>query len=274
LCTSLFSSSLRCRVIFVRFSCAASASTTRRSSSPASAGQHYVETAQRARHLAVPWMCPMDRRWPKPWTSFPPASNVPVFVFIHGGAAPMHQRVPCRAWAGHHHRGGQPCAIAPARQPGQCAKPCSAWCCRNIATYGGVESGRHWQPSASALSGRGACAHREQDGLPRTHYRRPAAQRPVTWRCAATARPQIQQQGIIQRNSPAFRVRPCPRLDPGAAKRAPGLRQSQVFHDAAQATGSTSQLSSECWRQPFSVIHGPDIRMGSPASAPSPGPTR
>ena len=79
--------------------------------------------------------------------------------------------------------------------------------------------------------------------------------------------PQIQfDEGIIQRNSPAFRVRACPTptwITWGGDETSEFARQSDMLHTASQALGNPTKLAPIPDTDHFTVIHG----LESPDSA-------
>jgi arylformamidase len=115
-----------------------------------------VEAAQRARdtlpcHLDVPYGPTLAETL----DIFPASQpNAPVFVFIHGGYWRAYTSKEFSGVAlGLHALGITTVVINYALCPSvsldeitRQARASVAWVLRNIATYGGVESGRHWQP--------------------------------------------------------------------------------------------------------------------------------
>ena len=79
--------------------------------------------------------------------------------------------------------------------------------------------------------------------------------------------PKIQLgDGVIQRNSPAFSVRPCSTplwVAWGTTESAEFARQSKLYHEAWQGAGNRSELSPIAEANHFSAIHGFDQADGA-----------
>jgi arylformamidase len=252
---------------------------------PASAAKHYVETAQRARdtltsHLDVAYGPTLAETL----DIFPADQpNAPVFVFIHGGYWRAFTSKDFSGVAlGLHALGITTVVVNYALCPSvsldeitRQARASVAWVLRNIATYGG-------DPSRVAIGGHSAGAHltamclqtpwAQDYGLSQNPF---AAAllfsglydlAPLRY---SYLQPQIQlDEGIIQRNSPAFRVRACPTptwITWGSEESTEFARQSLLLHTASQAMDNPTELAPIPDADHFTVIHG----LMSPDSAAS-----
>lgn len=243
---------------------------------PAAAAQHYVETAQRARdtlpcHLDVPYGPTLAETL----DIFPsPQPNTPVFVFIHGGYWRAFTSKEFSGVAlGLNALGITTVVVNYALCPQvsldeitRQARASVAWVVRNIASYGG-------DPRRIGIGGHSAGAHlaamclqtpwAQDYGLPEN----PIAAAllfsglydlaPLRY---SYLQPQIQlNEGIIQRNSPAFGVRACPTptwITWGGEESTEFARQSELLHAASQALGNPTELTAIPGADHFTVIHG------------------
>lgn len=243
---------------------------------PASAAQHYVEAAQRARdtlpcHLDVPYGPTLAETL----DIFPASQpNAPVFVFIHGGYWRAFTSKEFSGVAlGLNALGITTVVVNYALCPSvsldeitRQARASVAWVVRNIATYGG-------DPQRIAIGGHSAGAHlaamclqtpwAQDYGLPEN----PIAAAllfsglydlaPLRY---SYLQPQIQlDEGLIQRNSPAFRARACPTptwITWGGEESTEFARQSELLHTASQALGNPTELAPIPNANHFTVIHG------------------
>ena len=200
--------------------------------------------------------------------------NAPVFVFIHGGYwRALTSREFSGIALGLQARGITTVVINYALCPfvtldeiSRQARAAVAWTLRNIQNYGG-------DPGRVAIGGHSAGGHLtamclntpwERDyGLPQN----PLAAailvsglydlHPLRY---SYLQPMIQlNDGIIQRNSPAFLVRPnsTPIWATWGGNETPEFaRQSQIFHDAWIAAGNHSTLRAIADTNHFTVIRG------------------
>jgi arylformamidase len=243
---------------------------------PAAAGQHYVTTAQRARdtlpcHLDVPYGPTLAETL----DIFPASQpNAPVFVFIHGGYWRAFTSKEFSGVAlGLNALGITTVVVNYALCPSvsldeitRQARASVAWVVRNIAGYGG-------DASRVAIGGHSAGAHlaamclqtpwAQDYGLPQNPIAAAllfSGLYDLTPLRYSYLQPQIQlDEGIIQRNSPAFRVRACPTptwITWGGEESTEFARQSQVLHTASQALGNATELSPIAGADHFTVIHG------------------
>ncbi len=250
---------------------------------PAAPGQHYVELAQRARdtlpcHLDVPYGPTLAETL----DIFPAnQANAPVFVFIHGGYwRALSSKEFSGVALGLNALGITTVVVNYALCPSvsldeitRQARSSVAWVVRNIASYGG-------DAQRIAIGGHSAGAHLSamclqtpwaQDyGLPEN----PIAAAllfsglydlaPLRY---SYLQPQIQfDDGIIQRNSPAFRVRVCPTptwITWGGEETTEFARQSEMLHTASHALGNPTEMAPIPGADHFTVIHG----LESPDSA-------
>lgn len=246
----------------------------------AGAIRHFADQAERARtQLSCKIGVPYGPTLAETLDIFPadaPAgsSGSPVFIFIHGGywrslsAADFHGVA----------LGLQPlgittvvidyalCPSVTLDEITRQARAAVAWTVRNIAGQGG-------DPSRIAIGGHSAGGHlaamcletrwTEDYGMPRDPLAGAVLVsglydlEPLRW---SYLQPRIQlDDGIIRRNSPAFGVRPCAtpvRITWGAKEQGEFARQSQLFHDAWQAAGNTSELVPQDGADHFTAIHG------------------
>jgi arylformamidase len=200
--------------------------------------------------------------------------DAPVFVFLHGG---YWRALSSKEFSGVA-LGLQPqgittvvvnYALCPAVTIDEITRQIRtalAWVLRHIRDHGG-------DPSRVAIGGHSAGGHltamalltrwTEDYGLPADPFQ--AAVLVSGLYDLAPLRhsylqPQIQlDDGIVQRQSPAFHVRPCAtpiRITWGGAETPEFARQSQVFHDAWQAAGNTSELAAVPDAHHYNAIHG------------------
>lgn len=243
---------------------------------PAAEMQHFVTQAQRARATLRDVQ---DVRYGPTLAEtldiFPAEQpNAPVFVFIHGG---YWRALSSKEFAGIA-LGLQPLgitsvlinyALCPAVTIDEITRQTRAalaWVLRHIHEHGG-------DPTRVAIGGHSAGGHltamalqtrwAEDYGLPADPFKAAVLVSglydlaPLRY---SYLQPKIQlDDGVIRRNSPAFGVRPCTtpiHITWGGAETSEFARQSQVFHDAWQAAGNTSELMPVPGANHFSAIHG------------------
>ena len=243
---------------------------------PPAEARHYVERSLEARRrlrceLDVPFGPTRDETL----DIFPAdRPDAPVFVFLHGGywRANTSKEFSCVAL------GLQPAGITTVvvnyslcpkvslDEVTRQARAAVAWVLRAIGRHGG-------DPLRVALGGHSAGAHltamclqtpwAEEYGLARD----PLAAallvsgiydlRPLRY---SYLQPQIQlDEGLVQRNSPQFSVRPCatPALITwGSAESPEFARQSAEFHAAWLHAGNRGELSAQHGAHHFTAIHG------------------
>ena len=252
---------------------------------PAAAGQHYAETAQRTRdtlpcHLDVPYGPTLAETLDIFPASVP---HAPVFVFFHGGYwRALSSKEFSGVALGLNALGITTVVVNYALCPSvsldeitRQARASVAWVVRHIATYGG-------DPQRIAIGGHSAGAHlaamclqtpwAQDYGLPENPmvaallFSGLYDLAPLRY---SYLQAQIQlDEGIIQRNSPAFRVRACPTptwITWGGEETTEFARQSERLHTASQALGNPTELSPIPDTDHFTVIHG----LESPDSAAS-----
>ncbi|MEI8155586.1 MAG: alpha/beta hydrolase [Burkholderiales bacterium] len=200
--------------------------------------------------------------------------NAPVFIFIHGGYwRALSSKDFSGVSLGLHPLGITTVVINYALCPyvtldeiTRQTRAATAWVFRNIAQYGG-------DPSRVAIGGHSAGGHLTAMCL-QTEWARDYGlpQNPLAGAIAFSGlydleplrysylQPMIQlDDGVIGRNSPAFRVRPCSTplwITWGGNESTEFARQSQTYHDAWQAIGNTSTLGEQPGANHFTVIHG------------------
>jgi arylformamidase len=200
--------------------------------------------------------------------------NAPVFVFIHGGYwRALSSKDFSGVALGLHPLGITTVVIHYALCPfvtideiTRQVRAATAWVLRNIDQYGG-------DPTRVAIGGHSAGGHLTAMCL-QTEWARDYGlpQDPLAGAIAFSGlydleplrysylQPLIQlDDGIIRRNSPAFKVRPCSTplwLTWGGLESQEFARQSQIYHDAWQAAGNTSTLREHPGTNHFTVIHG------------------
>ena len=241
-----------------------------------SPGAHYAKQAEAARtglpcHLNVPY----GPTRAETLDIFPAAqANAPVFVFIHGGYWRAFSSKDFSGVAlGLQRRGITTVVVDYALCPFvtideivRQVRAASAWVLRNIAQYGG-------DPTRVSVGGHSAGGHltamclqtewARDYGLPQDPFAAAIAfsglfdLKPLRY---SYLQPMIQlDDGIVQRNSPAFAVRPCTTplwITWGADESSEFARQSQVYRDAWQAAGNTALLQAQPNANHFTVIHG------------------
>ena len=243
---------------------------------PAAAGQHYVETAQRTRdtlpcHLDVPYGPTLAETLDIFPASVP---HAPVFVFFHGGYwRALSSKEFSGVALGLNALGITTVVVNYALCPSvsldeitRQARASVAWVVRHIATYGG-------DPQRIAIGGHSAGAHlaamclqtpwAQDYGLPENPmvaallFSGLYDLAPLRY---SYLQPQIQlDEGMIQRNSPAWRVRACPTptwITWGGEETTEFARQSELLHTASQALGNPTELSPIPDTDHFTVIHG------------------
>ncbi|APW44267.1 alpha/beta hydrolase [Rhodoferax saidenbachensis] len=243
---------------------------------PNAPGAHYGAQADKARstlrsHLDVPFgptvhetldIFPADK------------PNAPVFVFIHGGYWRAFQSKHFHGVAlGLQARGITTVVINYALCPfvtideiTRQARAAVAWTVRNIAQYGG-------DPTRIAIGGHSAGGHLTAMCL-QTEWQRDygLAQDPLKAAVLVSGlydlqplrysylQPMIQlDDGIVQRNSPAFLVRKSDTpvwITWGGAESPEFARQAQIYHDAWTAAGNRAELSAIPDADHFTAIHG------------------
>ena len=243
---------------------------------PNAPGLHFVAMAQKAREqlrctLDVPYGPTLEETL----DIFPAdQANAPVFVFIHGGYwRALSSKTFSGVALGLQARGITTVVINYALCPRvtideivRQTRAALAWTLRNIAQYGG-------DPARVAIGGHSAGGHLtamalQTDwagdyGLPQDPF---VAALPFSGLYDieplrySYLQPAIQlDDGIIRRNSPAFRVRPCKTpvwITWGGAESTEFARQSRIYHDAWQAAGNVSELREVPGANHFTVIGG------------------
>ena len=201
-------------------------------------------------------------------------ANAPVFVFIHGGYwRALSSKDFSGVALGLHRRGITSVVVDYALCPfvtideiSRQVRAATAWVLRNIAQYGG-------DPSRVSIGGHSAGGHltamclqtewTRDYGLPQDPFAAAVVfsglydLAPLRY---SYLQPMIQlDDGVIQRNSPAFAVRPCATplwITWGSAESSEFARQSLAYHEAWQAAGNNSLLEAQPEANHFSVIHG------------------
>ena len=200
--------------------------------------------------------------------------NAPVFVFIHGGY--------WRALSSKDFHGVAlglnalgittvvvNYALCPSVTIDEITRQCRsaiAWVLRNIGQHSG-------DPSRVAIGGHSAGGHLTAMCL-QTEWARDYGlqQDPLAGAIAFSGlfdlaplrysylQPMIQlDDGMVQRNSPAFMVRPCKTplwITWGGLESSEFSRQSHTYHAAWQAAGNISTLQEHAGTNHFTVIHG------------------
>jgi arylformamidase len=243
---------------------------------PAAPGKHFVATAERARaELPCTLNVAYGPTLEETLDIFPADKpGAPVFVFIHGG---YWRALSSKEFSGVA-LGLQPLGITTVvinyalcprvtideivRQ----TRAALAWTLRNIQHYGG-------DPARVAIGGHSAGGHltamalqtewAEDYGLPQDPF---VAAIPFSGLFDieplrySYLQPQIQlDDGIIRRNAPAFTVRPCKTpiwITWGGAESTEFARQSEIYHQAWQSAGNTSELRAVPGANHFTVIGG------------------
>lgn len=243
---------------------------------PAAPGRLFVAQAQQACttlrcHLDVPYGPTVHETL----DIFPAdAPNAPVFVFLHGG---YWRSLSSKEFSGVA-LGLQPLgittvvvnyALAPRVSIDEITRQCRAalaWTLRNVQNYGG-------DPKRVAVGGHSAGGHLsamclqtrwvEEYGLPRDPlvagllFSGIYDIAPLRY---SYLQPQIQlDDGIIQRNSPAFMVRPCATpiwITWGGDESPEFARQASTYDAAWKAAGNRSELRAIPNTDHFSVIGG------------------
>ena len=237
--------------------------------------QHFTAQADRARStlhntLKVPYGPTVDETLD---IFHADAPNAPVFVFIHGGYWRSLSSTDFHGVAlGLHALGITTVvvnyALCPVVSIDEITRQCRsaiAWVLRNIDQHGG-------DPKRVAIGGHSAGGHLTAMCL-QTEWARDYGlpQDPLAGAIAFSGlfdleplrysylQPMIQlDAGTVQRNSPAFMVRPCKTplwLTWGGQESPEFARQSQTYHDAWQAAGNTSRLQEHAGANHFTVIH-------------------
>jgi arylformamidase len=200
--------------------------------------------------------------------------DAPVFVFLHGG---YWRALSSKEFSGVA-LGLQPqgvttvvvnyalCPAVTIDEITRQVRTALAWVLRHIRDYGG-------DPSRVAIGGHSAGGHltamalqtrwTEDYGLPADPFQAAVLVSGV-YDLAPLRHSYLQPQirlddGIVQRQSPAFHVRPCAtpiRITWGGAETAEFARQSQVFHEAWQAAGNISELAAVPNAHHYNAIHG------------------
>lgn len=243
---------------------------------PAQYGRHYAEQSRQARErLRCVLDIPFGPTLAETLDIFPADQpNAPVFVFIHGGywRALSSKDFSCVA-LGLQARGITTVVVNYALAPSvsideitRQARASLAWVLRHIGEYGG-------DPERVAIGGHSAGGHltamalqtrwAEDYGLPADPFKAAVLVSglfdllPLRY---SFLQPQIQlDDGVIQRNSPLFGVRPCatPALITwGADETAEFARQSGTFHEAWGAQGNTATLQPLPGANHYSAIYG------------------
>lgn len=245
-------------------------------------GAHYATQAEAARRLHGVQDLPYGPTVHETLDIFPADQpNAPVFVFLHGGY-----------WRAYHARdfsgvalGLQPLgvttvvvnyALAPHVAIDEIVRQCRAalaWTVRNIAQYGG-------DPERIAIGGHSAGGHLTAMCL-QTDWERDYNLAPDPFAAAllfsglydiaplrfSYLQPAIQlDDGVVQRNSPAFSVRPCKTpiwITWGERESSEFARQSAVYAAAWRGAGNQARLEAIAEADHFSVIHGLE-RQDSP----------
>ena len=239
-------------------------------------GVHFAAQAEAARsalasHLNVPY----GPTRAETLDIFPAAqANAPVLVFIHGGYwRALSSKDFSGVALGLQRRGITTVVVDYALCPfvtideiTRQVRAASAWVLRNIAQYGG-------DPARVAVGGHSAGGHLTAMCL-QTEWARDYGLPQDPFAAAITfsglfdlaplrysyLQPMIQlDEGVIQRNSPAFAVRACATplwITWGNDETSEFARQSQVFHHAWQAAGNTALLQAQPHADHFTVIHG------------------
>ncbi len=241
-----------------------------------SPGVHYAATAEAARtNIPCSLNVPYGPTRAETLDIFPAAqANAPVFVFIHGGYWRAFSSKDFSGVAlGLHQRGITTVVVDYALCPfvtideiTRQVRAASAWVLRNIAQYGG-------DPTRVSVGGHSAGGHltamclqtewaRDYD-LPQDPFAAAIAfsglfdLAPLRY---SYLQPMIQlDDGVIQRNSPAFAVRPCATplwITWGSNESTEFARQSQIYSDAWLTAGNTALLQAQPDANHFSVIHG------------------
>lgn len=238
--------------------------------------QHFAAKADRARAelrntLDVPYGPTVEETL----DIFPAAApNAPVFVFIHGGY--------WRALSSKDFHGVAlglnalgittvvvNYALCPFVTIDEITRQCRsaiAWVLRNIGQHGA-------DPQRVAIGGHSAGGHLTAMCL-QTEWARDygLARDPLAGAIAFSGlfdleplrysylQPMIQlDDGMVQRNSPTFMVRPCKTplwITWGGLESSEFSRQSHAYHAAWQAAGNTSTLQEHAGTNHFTVIHG------------------
>lgn len=243
---------------------------------PAAPGRHFVATATRARaELPCTLNIPYGPTMEETLDIFPAAkSNSPVFVFIHGGYwRALSSKEFSGVALGLHSRGITAVVINYALCPRvtideivRQTRAALAWTMRNIQNYSG-------DPRRVAIGGHSAGGHltamalqtewAQDYGLPQDPF---VAAIPFSGLFDieplrySYLQPQIQlDDGIIRRNSPAFSVRASKTpiwITWGGAETTEFARQAEIYHQAWQAAGNTSELHAIPDANHFTVIAG------------------
>ncbi len=237
---------------------------------------HYIAQAEAARsdipcHLNVPYG---PTRAETLDIFVADQANAPVFVFIHGGYWRSLSSKDFHGVAlGLHARGITTVVVNYALCPTvsideivRQTRAASAWVLRNIARYGG-------DPTRVGIGGHSAGGHLTAMCLqtPWAHdYALPdnpfsaALSFSGLYDLAPLRYSYLQAMlqldaDVVQRNSPAFMVRPCNTalwITWGAKETSEFARQSQMYADAWQAAGNSARLEPQAGADHFSVIHG------------------
>lgn len=245
-------------------------------SDPAAPGKHYVAQSALARatlkhSLDVPYGPTLQETL----DIFPADTpNAPVFVFIHGGYwRALSSKEFSGVALGLQRRGITTVVVNYALCPfvtideiTRQVRAAVAWTVRNIAQYGG-------DPQRVAVGGHSAGGHLTAMCL-QTEWARDygLAQDPIKAALCLSGlydiaplrysylQPMIQlDEGVIQRNSPAFMARPCATptwFTWGGAETTEFARQAQLMHTAWQAKGNHAELRAVEGANHFTVLAG------------------
>ncbi len=243
---------------------------------PAAPGRHFVALATQTRaQLKGILDVPFGPTRAETLDIFPADTpNAPVFVFIHGGywralsskefswIAMALQKLGITTVVTNYAL----CPHVTIDEITRQTRAALAWTLRNIQNYGG-------DPARVAIGGHSAGGHLtamalqtewEADyGLPQDPFAGAILFsglydiEPLRY---SYLQPQIQlDDRTIRRNSPAFSVRPCKTpvwITWGGAETTEFARQSEIYHQAWQAAGNTSELRAVPDANHFTVIAG------------------
>jgi len=243
---------------------------------PAAPGKHFVAQSALARatlkhHLDVPFGATVQETL----DIFPADTpNAPVFVFIHGGYwRALSSKEFSGVALGLQRRGITTVVVNYALCPWvtideitRQVRAAVAWTVRNIAQYGG-------DPARLSVGGHSAGGHLTAMCL-QTEWARDYGLAPDPIKAAlcisglydiaplrySYLQPMIQlDEGVIQRNSPAFMARPCATptwFTWGGAETTEFARQAQIMHTAWRAQGNHAELRAVEGANHFTVLAG------------------